>query len=113
LNSLILQKRFVVSIELYMNLSKLLECDLLSLTPLSLVLDTSSAPMLQPCFFVTQTNELFFFLLYVDEMIITRDELSGIQKLKQFLSQPFEMKDHALSTIFLVLKFSLIPMVTT
>ena len=45
-------------------------------------------------------------LLYMDGMIITGNDLNGIQKLKDFLSQQFEMKDLGHLSNFLGLKIT-------
>ena len=45
-------------------------------------------------------------LLYADDMNITGDDLSGIQELKDFLSQQFEMKDLGHLSYFLGLEIT-------
>ena len=49
---------------------------------------------------------IILLLLYVDDMIITGDDLSGNQELKDFLSQQFEMKDLRHLSYFLGLKIT-------
>ena len=51
-------------------------------------------------------KDTIILLLYVDDMIIIGDDLSGIQELKDFLSQQFEMKDFGHLSYFLGLQIT-------
>ena len=57
--------------------------------------------------FLRRTDkDTILLLLYVDDMIIIGDDFSGIQELKDFLSQQFEMKDFGHLSYFLGLEIT-------
>ena len=62
--------------------------------------------------FIRRSNKvMILLLLYVDDMIITGDDHSGISNFKLFLHQQFEMKDLGHLSYFLALRSLLIPLV--
>lgn len=87
-----------------MGLNKLLELGL----PSSVIGDFgfTSSPY-DSALFVRKTERGSILLfLYVDDMIITGDDLAGISDLKQSLSAHFEMKDLGSFSYFLGLEIS-------
>ena len=57
--------------------------------------------------FLCRTDkDTILFLLYVNDIIITDDDLSGIQELKDFPNQQFEMKDLGHLSYFLGLEIT-------
>ncbi|GKV15900.1 hypothetical protein SLEP1_g26636 [Rubroshorea leprosula] len=57
--------------------------------------------------FIRKTNHgMVLLLLYVDDMIITGDDISSIHDVKQFLSQKFKMKDLGVLSYFLGLEIT-------
>ena len=57
-------------------------------------------------FFRRTNKDTILLLLYMDDMIITSDDLNDIQELKDFLSQHFEMKDLGHLSYFLGLEIT-------
>ncbi|KAL9263314.1 Retrovirus-related Pol polyprotein from transposon RE1-like protein [Drosera capensis] len=57
-------------------------------------------------FIKKSSTDILLLLLYVDDMIITGDNIYCIQKVKKFLSAQFEMKDLGLVSYFLSLEVS-------
>ncbi|GKU90857.1 hypothetical protein SLEP1_g4801 [Rubroshorea leprosula] len=64
----------------------------------------NSSPHDTTLFVRKSAQGMVLLLIYVDDMIITEDDVSGIDELKQFLSHRFEMKDLVSLSYFLGLE---------
>ena len=92
--------KFVASAVLFMALSRLFELGLKSLAQQGF----TSSPHDTTLFVRRSSAGIILILLYVDDMIITRDDSAGIRSLQHFLSQHFEMKDLGTLSYFLGLE---------
>lgn len=75
---------FVISVEHSIDLSWLSQLDLLSSTPLFLVLPSPQVLMIL-LFARSTSSRIVILLLYVDDMIVTRDDTDAILELKSYL----------------------------
>ncbi|WKA12032.1 hypothetical protein VitviT2T_029468 [Vitis vinifera] len=81
-------------------------CNLLLFSSTIFRLGYTASPYDSALFLRRTDKGTILLLLYVDDMIITGDDLSGIQELKDFLSQQFEMKDLGHLSYFLGLEIT-------